>query len=81
MNILTFDVEDWFHVLDNPETKDEKQWIQLESRIHQNMDRIFHVLEKHDQKATFFAIGWVARKYPEILKKIDTFGHDDRQSF
>lgn len=76
MNILTFDVEDWFHVLDNPETKDEKQWVQLESRIHQNMDKIFELLDKHDQKATFFSIGWVARKYPDILKKIDSLGHE-----
>jgi len=76
MNILTFDVEDWFHVLDNPETKDEKQWIQLESRIHQNMDKIFELLDKHDQKATFFSIGWVARKYPEILKRIDSLGYE-----
>ncbi len=76
MNILTFDVEDWFHVLDNPETKDEKQWIQLESRIHQNMDKIFELLDKHDQKATFFSIGWVARKYPEILKRIDSHGYE-----
>jgi polysaccharide deacetylase family protein (PEP-CTERM system associated) len=76
MNILTFDVEDWFHVLDNPETKDEKQWIQLESRIHQNMDKIFDLLEKNDQKATFFTIGWIARKYPEIIKNIDSRGHE-----
>jgi len=76
MNILTFDVEDWFHVLDNPETKDEKQWIQLESRIHQNMDKIFELLDKHDQKATFFSIGWVARKYPEILKRINSLGYE-----
>ena len=76
MNILTFDVEDWFHILDNQATKDEKQWLQLESRIHQNMDKIFALLEKNDQKATFFTIGWVARKYPEILKKIDSLGHE-----
>jgi len=76
MNILTFDVEDWYHILDNPKTKDEKQWIQLESRIHQNMDRILNLLEKHEQKATFFTLGWVARKYPEILKKIDSLGHE-----
>jgi polysaccharide deacetylase family protein (PEP-CTERM system associated) len=76
MNILTFDVEDWFHILDNPSTKGEKQWNQLESRIHQNMDRILALLEKHDQKATFFSIGWVARKYPEILQKIDSFGYE-----
>ena len=76
MNILTFDVEDWFHVLDNSETKDEKQWIQLESRIHQNMDKILDLLEKNDQKATFFTIGWIARKYPEIIKNIDSRGHE-----
>lgn len=76
MNILTFDVEDWFHVLDNPATKGEKQWLQLESRIHQNMDRIINLLDKHNQKATFFSIGWIARKYPEILKQIDSFGHE-----
>ena len=76
MNILTFDVEDWFHILDNESTKNEKQWSQLESRIHQNMDKIFALLEKHDQKATFFTLGWVARKYPEIIRKIDGLGHD-----
>ncbi len=76
MNILTFDVEDWFHILDNPETKGEKQWMQLESRIHQNMDKILNLLEKNNQKATFFSMGWVARKYPEIIKKIDSLGYE-----
>ena len=76
MNILTFDVEDWFHVLDNPETKDEKQWVELESRVHQNMDKIFSLLEKNNQKATFFTIGWIARKYPKLLQKIDSLGHE-----
>jgi len=76
MNILTFDIEDWFHVLDNPATKGEKQWMQLESRIHQNMDKILDLLEKNNQKATFFSMGWVARKYPEILKKIDSLGYE-----
>lgn len=76
MNILTFDVEDWFHILDNPSTKSEKQWIQHECRIHQNLDRILDILEKHNQKATFFCIGWVARRYPTIVKKIDNYGHE-----
>ncbi len=76
MNILTVDVEDWFHVLDNPATKGEKQWIQLENRIHQNMDKILALLEQNNQKATFFSMGWVARKYPEILKRIDSLGYE-----
>jgi peptidoglycan-N-acetylglucosamine deacetylase len=75
-NILTFDIEEWFHVLDNKETKTENDWEQFETRIHQNMDLIFNLLEKNNQKATFFCLGWVARKYPEVIKKIDSLGYE-----
>lgn len=54
MNILTFDIEEWFHILANDSTKTEKQWNNYEIRIHKNMERIFHILEQHNQKATFF---------------------------
>jgi polysaccharide deacetylase family protein (PEP-CTERM system associated) len=74
MNILTFDVEDWFHILDNPSTKGEEQWLRLESRIDRDLDRILELLEQYDQKATFFCVGWIARKYPELLKKIAAMG-------
>ena len=40
MNILTFDIEEWFHILDNESTKSEKEWNKYECRIHENMDRI-----------------------------------------
>lgn len=70
MNILTFDVEEWFHLLDNSSTRSEKQWVNYEVRIHENMERIFRILEDTDTKATFFIIGWVAKTYPEIVKKI-----------
>lgn len=76
MNILTFDVEDWFHILDNESTKNEKQWLQLESRIEKNMDLILALLKKNNQHATFFCIGWVARKYPSVLKKISDAGYE-----
>lgn len=70
MNILTFDVEEWFHLLDNSSTRSEDQWKTYEVRIHENMDRIFRILEDTDTKATFFIIGWIAKTYPEIVKKI-----------
>jgi polysaccharide deacetylase family protein (PEP-CTERM system associated) len=76
MNILTFDVEDWFQILDNESTKNEKEWLQLESRIEQNMERIFTLLDKNSQQATFFCLGWVARKYPWLLKRIDAAGFE-----
>lgn len=70
MNILTFDVEEWFHLLDNDSTRSEEQWKKYEVRIHENIDRIFRILEDTDTKATFFVIGWIAKTYPEIVKRI-----------
>ena len=70
MNILTFDVEEWFHLLDNDSTRSEEQWKNYEARIHENMDRIFRILEDTDTKATFFIIGWIAKTYPELVKRI-----------
>lgn len=70
MNILTFDVEEWFHLLDNSSTRSEEQWKSYEVRIHENMDRIFRILEDTNTPATFFIIGWIAKTYPEIVKRI-----------
>ncbi len=76
MKILTFDVEEWFHLLDNASTKTEKEWVTYPCRIYENMDRIFDILERHNQKATFFIIGWIAKRYPEIVKSIYNKGFD-----
>ncbi len=70
MNILTFDVEEWFHLLDNSSTRSEEQWKTFEVRIHENMDRIFSILEETDTRATFFIIGWIAKTYPEVVRHI-----------
>jgi polysaccharide deacetylase family protein (PEP-CTERM system associated) len=76
MNILTIDVEDWFHLLDNSNTETEKDWCDFESRIHQNIEFILSILNKHSSKATFFILGWIAEKYPGIVKQILDLGHE-----
>ncbi|MBN2669254.1 MAG: polysaccharide deacetylase family protein [Bacteroidales bacterium] len=76
MNILTFDIEEWFHILDNESTKTEREWKNYEVRIHKNTDRILEFLNNHNQKATFFCLGWIAEKYPEVIKKIDAQGYE-----
>jgi polysaccharide deacetylase family protein (PEP-CTERM system associated) len=76
MKILTFDIEEWFHILDNDSTKTEKNWVNYESRIHQNMERIFDVLETTNTKASFFVLGWIAEKYPEIVRAISDKGYE-----
>jgi peptidoglycan-N-acetylglucosamine deacetylase len=76
MNILTFDVEEWFHILDNESTNSELSWSKREYRLESNMDRIFELLERKNQKATFFVLGWVSRKFPLVLKRIQQAGYE-----
>lgn len=76
MRILTFDIEEWFHLLDHASTESEKQWEAFPVRIYENTDRIFDILKPRRQRATFFVIGWVARQYPEVVKRIHASGHD-----
>jgi polysaccharide deacetylase family protein (PEP-CTERM system associated) len=70
MNILTFDIEEWFHILDNESTKSEDQWSNYEYRLEANVDRILSLLDEKDQSATFFVLGWVARKFPQVVRRI-----------
>jgi len=76
MNILTFDVEEWWHILNTDKVKPESRWMEYESRIHCNLDRILDLLEQNNQKATFFCLGWIADKHPDIIKAIHSRGHN-----
>ena len=76
MKILTFDIEDWFHILDYDGTRDPSKWINYPSRIHRNMDIIYEILQDKNIKATFFVLAWIAEKYPEIIKKISDLGYE-----
>ncbi|MBK6399181.1 MAG: polysaccharide deacetylase family protein [Bacteroidetes bacterium] len=70
MNILTFDLEDWFHILDFKDTAYPAQWMNFESRVEANTERILQLLEKKKLTATFFCLGWIAEKYPALVRKI-----------
>ncbi|MDR2500760.1 MAG: polysaccharide deacetylase family protein [Treponema sp.] len=76
MNILTFDIEEWFHILDNDSTKTANEWRQYDSRIHSNMERIFEVLDETGARATFFCLGWIVEKYPDVIKAIVNKGYE-----
>lgn len=76
MNILTFDIEEWFHLLDHPSTQLESQWLGFPSRIDENVERILSLLEGGRAHATFFCLGWVAEKYPHIIKRIGSLGYE-----
>ena len=70
MNILSFDIEEWFHLLDCDDTRTEAQWRNYEVRIHENVERILSILDETKTRATFFIIGWIAKTYPEVVRRI-----------
>ena len=76
MKILTFDIEDWFHIIQKYPDNILDKWSNYEVRIHHGMDKIFKILDENNLKATFFILGYIARKHPEIVKKIHKLGHE-----
>lgn len=76
MKILTFDIEDWFHILDHTHTKTEKNWSNYESRLEYGVETILDIVDEAEVSATFFVLGWVAQNYPNIVKKINDRGFE-----
>jgi len=76
MHILTIDVEDWYHLIDNRYFSDPKNWYDNESRLMKNMENIINLLGKDNHKATFFVVGWIAEKYPAIIKLLVQSGFE-----
>lgn len=76
INILTFDIEEWFNLLDLDATRKVSAWDAFECRIHENTDRILGLLSETGCKATFFCLGWICEKYPEVVKKIAAEGYE-----
>ena len=70
MNILTFDIEDWFNLLEHPLTDNIDNWKAFESRVDRSTNIILDLLDKHETKGTFFVLGWVAENHPQIIKEI-----------
>jgi peptidoglycan-N-acetylglucosamine deacetylase len=76
MKILTFDIEEWFHILDNKKTNSVSEWNNFDSRIQLGMDIIYDLLDKSNSSATFFVVGWMAEKCPEIIRGISDRGYE-----
>jgi len=75
-NAFTVDLEEWFHISGVPSLQDIKRWDDFESRIEDNTHRLLKILDDHDVKATFFVLGWIAEKYPGLVKQIHDAGHE-----
>jgi polysaccharide deacetylase family protein (PEP-CTERM system associated) len=75
-NAMTCDVEDYFQVSAFAPYIDRASWPARECRVEANIDRILGVFAAGDVKATFFTLGWIAERYPEMVKRIVAEGHE-----
>ena len=73
---MTVDVEDYFQVQAFAPYVDRSDWDNLPSRVQANTDRILEVFEQAGVKATFFTLGWVAERFPDIVRDIVGGGHE-----
>jgi polysaccharide deacetylase family protein (PEP-CTERM system associated) len=75
-NALTIDVEDYFQVSAFAPHIPRSEWTTRECRVVRNVDRILAMLDQHGTKATFFTLGWIAERYPELIRRIVAEGHE-----
>jgi polysaccharide deacetylase family protein (PEP-CTERM system associated) len=76
INALSIDVEDYFQVSAFEKIIDRNHWDSLEHRIEKNLNKTLAVFANQNVKATFFTLGWVAERYPRLIKSIVEAGHE-----
>src|ERR1700686_4268979 len=74
--ILSVDVEDYFQVEAFADVVDRATWEQYPSRVQANTHRLLDLFDEFNAKATFFVLGWVAERYPGLVREIAARGHE-----
>ena len=75
-NAMTVDVEDYFQVSAFEPYIERSRWESLPSRVERNLERILALFAGHGVKATFFTLGWIAERHPQLVRRIVTEGHE-----
>lgn len=76
LNALTFDIEEWFHISGLEEFIDYDNELKYESRVVDSTKRLLEILAESKVKATFFVLGCVAERYPDLILEIINAGHE-----
>jgi polysaccharide deacetylase family protein (PEP-CTERM system associated) len=75
-NVLSIDLEDWFCVQNLNGVIPRDQWEQCESRVERNTLRLLDLFSAKRVEATFFVLGWVAERYPDLIREVERRGHE-----
>ncbi|HRJ50805.1 MAG: polysaccharide deacetylase family protein [Phycisphaeraceae bacterium] len=76
---LSFDIEDWFHIVEVKAVEDPARWPLLSERsslVERYTDLILRICDDHGAKATFFMLGWIAARHPALVRRIHDAGHE-----
>ena len=76
VNAMTIDVEDYFHVSVFDGLLPRSEWSTLESRVSRNTDRLLAIFAEYEVSATFFVLGMVAERFPDLVRRIVSGGHE-----
>ena len=76
VNAMTVDVEDYFHVSAFEGCVPRSAWDRLESRVERNTNRLLDLFAQRNVRATFFILGWVAERFPSLVRRIADGGHE-----
>ena len=75
-NLLSFDVEESFQAHNFKNSLPENRWASLPARVPKNTERILQLLAETRKSATFFVVGWIADRHPELIQRISNEGHE-----
>ncbi len=75
-SIFSVDVEDWFHILDDPSVPTIEQWATLPSHVEKNFRKLLDIFSESDVQVTCFFLGWVAERFPRLVKEAAARGHE-----
>ena len=76
VHAMSVDVEDWFQVLNMAHLIDRSRWDEFELRCGDATRRLLELFARRDAKATFFCLGWIAERLPELIREIHDAGHE-----
>jgi peptidoglycan-N-acetylglucosamine deacetylase len=76
VNALSFDIEDWFHMVGIAAVEDPAAWPSFESIVERHTEWIVQTVTEANVRATFFVVGWIAERYPHLVKLIAEAGHE-----
>ncbi|HSE97544.1 MAG TPA: XrtA system polysaccharide deacetylase [Blastocatellia bacterium] len=76
INAMSIDLEDWFCVHNLSRAIRREDWDRCELRVYQSTMRVLDLLDKHSTRATFFVLGWVAERLPELIREVERRNHE-----